>query len=95
MAFSMPRILDCNMSDCSYNDGEECHAMAITVGGTSHDCDTFMKSEKKGGVKDIRGRVGACKIEMCRYNESLECSAMEIHMGQHTGHAECDTFQSR
>jgi hypothetical protein len=37
MAMMMPNILDCNMSDCSYNADKECHAMAITVGGTSHD----------------------------------------------------------
>ena len=95
MAMMMPNILDCNMSDCSYNADKECHAMAITVGGTSHECDTFVMSEIKGGVKEMRGRVGACKIEMCRFNESLECSAQEIHVSQHTDHAECDSFQNR
>ena len=95
MAMMMPRILDCSMADCSYNTDEECHAMAITVGGASHECDTFMMSAKKGGVKDMLGRVGACKIEMCKFNESLECSAQEIHVGQHAQHAECSTFQNR
>lgn len=95
MAMSMPRIIDCNMSNCSYNDNMECHAMAITIGKSDHMCDTFMEGERKGGVKDMRGRVGACKNEMCKFNESLECASMEIHVGQHTDHAECDTFQGR
>ena len=95
MAMSMPRILDCNMKDCSYNDGEECHAIAITIGSSSPMCDTFMAGESKGGVKDMRGSVGACKIDMCKFNESLECSAQEVHVGKHEDHAECDTFQNR
>lgn len=95
MAMTMPRILDCNMSDCAYNDKSECHAMAITIGGTDHKCSTFMVSDKKGGFKDMRGRVGACQIDMCKFNESLECSATEIHVGQRVDHAECDTFKTR
>jgi hypothetical protein len=69
--------------------------MAITVGDISPICDTFMKGERKGGVMDMSGSVGACKTEKCKFNESLECSALDIHVSRHTDHAECNTFQAR
>lgn len=95
MATSMPKVIDCMMMDCSYNRNKECHAMAITVGGSHPLCDTFMKSSKKGGIEDMLGGVGACKEADCKYNQSLECSASGIHVGIHMDHADCSTFMTR
>ena len=88
----MPRIVDCNMSDCAYNSENMCHALAITVGANSPMCDTFLKLGTKGGAKEATGSVGACKVQNCKFNDSLECSAEGIHVGRHADHAECDTF---
>jgi len=96
MAISMPKILDCMETECSYNRSKECHAMAITVGAGGHPmCDTFMKSSQKGGVMDVTGGVGACKEAGCKFNQALECSASGIHVGVHADHADCSTFASR
>jgi hypothetical protein len=92
----MPKVLDCLMLDCAYNMTRQCHAMAITVGGGMCPlCDTVIKAEKKGGVADMTGSVGACKVEDCKFNESLECSAGGIHVALHEQHAECGTFKKR
>ncbi len=37
----MPRILDCSVTDCSYNKEKNCGATAITV-GYSTSCTTFI-----------------------------------------------------
>lgn len=95
MAMSMPRISKCDVTECSYNRKNECHAMAITVGGLHPICDTFYKSNNKGGVADMIAGVGACKIETCKFNKSLECSAAGINIGHHSDHADCMTFSSR
>jgi hypothetical protein len=54
-----------------------------------------MKRDRKGGMKEVTGSVGACKIDNCAFNESLECTADGIHVGIHADHAECETFQTR
>ncbi len=93
MAMTMPKVLDCEVAECSYNKNKECHAMAITVGGTRHPlCDTYLKASQKGGVADMIGAVGACKEDDCRFNRSLECTASGIHVGIHMDHADCKTF---
>ncbi len=91
MVKAAPKIIDCIMSDCSYNRNKACHATAVTVGGPHPKCDTFLKAPRKGGVKKA-GVVGACKITECCYNESFECSASGIHMGIHQNHADCSTY---
>lgn len=92
MAIQMPKVLGCEVQDCSYNKSKECHAMAISVGGMKHPvCDTFVKMPSKGGVLDIGG-VGACKEDDCKYNNSLECNAPGIQVGFHMDHADCKTF---
>ncbi len=95
VTMQMSIIKSCNVADCSYNKpGNECHAMAITVGGPRPYCDTFFRSANKGGV-DQTGAVGACKVDNCKYNKNLECSAEGIDVGSHEDHAECDTFSPR
>lgn len=95
MAMTMPRITKCEMTECSYNKNSECHAMAITVGGSHPMCDTFMKASRKGGVADMTGGVGACKVEDCRFNSMFECSASGINVAIHSGHADCATYSPR
>lgn len=96
MAKSMSKVMDCAVTDCSYNRNKECHAMAITVGAGKHPmCDTLFKSSQKGGIMDMMGSVGACKEEDCKYNQALECSASGIHVAIHADHADCSTFAAR
>jgi hypothetical protein len=93
---NLPRIIDCSMSDCTYNTNNMCHALAITGGAAAPMCDTFLKLVgKKGGVMGSVGGVGACKVESCKFNNSFECIADGIHVGRHADHAECDTFAPR
>ncbi|MBI4495555.1 MAG: DUF1540 domain-containing protein [Deltaproteobacteria bacterium] len=93
MAKQMPKVLECEVQECSYNKNKVCHAMAITVGGLKHPmCDTFLKSAQKGGVPDMTGGVGACKEDDCKFNRSLECNAPGIHVGTHMDHGDCKTF---
>ncbi|MEJ2192389.1 MAG: DUF1540 domain-containing protein [Nitrospirota bacterium] len=98
MPKQMPKVVDCDMSDCTYNDKNLCHAMAINVepGSPCPLCHTFMKQAGKSGVVDMTGLVGACKVADCTFNDALECSAPEgIHVGKHEAHPDCKTFAAR
>jgi len=95
MAIETPKVLDCSVTECSYNTNKACHAIAITVGdSTCAMCDTYYKSSQKGGAMEITGSVGACK-EDCKFNKSLECAASGIHVANHMGHADCSTYSRR
>ncbi|HEY3346465.1 MAG TPA: DUF1540 domain-containing protein [Nitrospirota bacterium] len=90
----MPRVLECSVTECSYNKDEECHALAIQVGGGSHPaCDTFLNSKMKGGNSESVAGIGACKVSDCEYNKALECSAEGITVGRHEEHADCETYE--
>ena len=92
----MAKILDCIMTDCSYNRDKMCHTMAITVGdGLCPLCDTYVSAPNKGGLQEDLGGVGACKVQECAFNKSLECSAEGIHVKIHSNHAECSTFKRK
>lgn len=94
MSGTMPKVTGCDVVDCSYNKGAQCHAMAITVGNSSHPmCDTLVKLPSKGGVDDVTGAVGACKSRDCSFNVALECSASEIRVTHHGDHADCQTYR--
>ncbi|GFE59299.1 hypothetical protein AOG1_31790 [Geobacter sp. AOG1] len=97
MAMKMSKITACDVTDCSYNQKQQCHALAITVGGPEPCacCDTYLHAAAKGGVADMTGSVGACKVDSCSYNTSFECSASTIKVGLHQGHADCATFKAR
>lgn len=98
MAMKMPKVSACNVAECSYNKQKQCHALAITVGGPEDVCaccDTFLHADKKGGVSDMTGSVGACKVDQCTYNQSFECAAPNIQVGLHEGHADCKTYKPR
>jgi hypothetical protein len=93
MAKDMPQVKECVVTECSYNTGKVCHAMAIMVGDdVCPMCDTYTNYMSKGGVPDATGKVGACRTSDCIYNDSLECSADGINVGWHQNHAECMTF---
>lgn len=96
MPMTMPKIADCQVSDCSYNKDKQCHALAITVGdGNCPMCDTFANLSKKGGDPNMVAGVGACKADNCKYNKSLECTADSIQVGKSCSHADCKTFSAR
>lgn len=96
MAIQAPKVLDCSVTECSYNTNKACHAIAITVGDTTCAmCDTYFNSSEKGGAMDVTGSVGACKENDCKFNRSLECSAPGIHVANHMGHADCSTYSRR
>jgi hypothetical protein len=98
MAMKMPKISACTVTDCSYNMQRQCHALAITVGGPEDVCaccDTYLHADKKGGVADMTGSVGACKVEECTFNKAFECAAPGIKVEMHQGHADCTTFRAR
>lgn len=96
MAIQPPKVLDCSVTDCSYNQNKACHALAITVGdSTCAMCDTYFKSSQKGGAAELTGSVGACKENDCKFNNSLECAAPGIHVANHVGHADCATYSRR
>ena len=89
----MPKVTTCDMTECSYNSDQKCHALAITVGDTTCPCcDTFTDYENKGGDQSTVGGVGACRATDCKFNESLECSAPGIKVGHAHDHADCLTF---
>ena len=90
----IPKVMSCSATECSYNKANECHAVAITVGGHKNPlCDTFYNSGRKGGVAGINGGVGACRKEDCRFNTDLECMASRgISVAMSEGQANCSTF---
>ena len=79
----MPRILDCSVTDCSYNKEKNCGATAITVG----------YSTVKGGLAKADTFVGACQKADCTHNEALECTAASISVG--AGTADCLSYEAR
>ncbi len=91
----MPKIIECEATECAYNQNRQCHALAITVGdGARPQCDTFWRASNKGGDLNIIGGVGACRAVACRFNQSLECTASGIKVGHAGQEIDCLTFQS-
>ena len=89
----MPRVIECDATECAYNVEQMCHAMAITVGGEiDHKCDTFCRSSSKGGDLQIIAGVGACKVGTCSNNTNLECTAPGIKVGHEGNEIDCLTF---
>ncbi len=92
----MPKVSNCQVENCAYNDRGMCHAMAITIGNTVHpQCDTFCKMPMKGGDIACTGAVGACKTAPCMYNVALECQASEIQVGYVGSEPDCLTFSEK
>ena len=92
----MATITECDVSECSYNSDNLCHALAVTIGGgLDHMCDTRFISEQIGGDPDSCAGVGACRSTGCLYNQSLECSAPEVRVGHLGVEADCLTFRPK
>jgi len=93
----MPKVTQCEATDCAYNVEKVCHAMAITMSsGSEPECLTYLSGQKKGGDQQTVGKVGACKAEHCEYNQNLECHAPGISVGQkESDEASCLTFEVR
>jgi hypothetical protein len=91
----MPKVSDCTVSDCAYNTGKACHALAITIGENPDQpvCDTFFQSSTHGGVKGATAGVGACKTADCSFNKDFECTASKITVGMKSGEPDCLTFK--
>lgn len=92
----IPMIDNCGVSECSYNDMNNCRAVAITVGGHSPPlCDTHFVSGEAGGIKSMTGGIGACRESSCTFNESLECcSDSGVSIALQDGKPQCMTFES-
>lgn len=90
----MPKVTNCSVEDCAYNKGQQCHALAITIGDqTTPNCDTFCPiSAGEGGDPQIIAGVGACKTSSCKFNEHLECQAASIMVGRKGNEIDCLTY---
>jgi len=94
MENKVPNIMDCEVTACAYNEMKKCHAKAITVGGSHPKCDTFFKTDQKGGLSGDVAMVGACKVTSCAYNMLLECGADGIQIAMHGSHPDCKTYKT-
>ncbi|MBE0475872.1 MAG: DUF1540 domain-containing protein [Coriobacteriia bacterium] len=85
-------VLTCMVTQCSYNQAEECHAEEIQVGAGHATCDTFTTS---GAIERARdeGEVGACDMTQCHFNSNRDCDAAGITVGSHEQHADCVTYR--
>ncbi|MFE1396544.1 DUF1540 domain-containing protein [Nocardiopsis dassonvillei] len=89
----MPVVNSCQVDACAYNTDHSCHALAITVGNSSHaQCDTFFDAGDQGGDPVATGQVGACKMSNCEHNVQLECQAPAISVGYVHRQADCLTY---
>jgi hypothetical protein len=92
----MPKVSDCSVSACSYNDNG-CHAFAINVSGTNGtaDCATFIPLSTKGGLDTVSSQVGACQRVDCVNNKNLECTATAVRIGagESSDTANCLTYE--
>ncbi|MER6991234.1 DUF1540 domain-containing protein [Saccharopolyspora hirsuta] len=90
----MPLVNNCTATECAFNDHENCHALAITIGEPRHaQCDTYSTAPIAGGDPDSVAHVGACKMADCRYNSHLECQAPGISVGHDQNIVDCLTYQ--
>lgn len=92
----MPEVKKCDVNNCGFNVGNNCHAKAITIGDSANPgCDTFFDSgSHTNETKRIAG-VGACKVSSCKYNNDFECSASNITVGFVDSKINCRTFTPR
>jgi hypothetical protein len=88
------KVEKCEVSQCAYNIDDQCHAIAITVGGDgAHpQCDTFCVYVEKGGETNKIARVGACKVASYTFNKRLECNSVDIMVGYKGDEIDCLTF---
>ncbi|MCE5327584.1 MAG: DUF1540 domain-containing protein [Planctomycetaceae bacterium] len=93
---NMPRVIQCDATDCSFNRERQCHALAVTIGdGDNPQCDTYCHGANKGGDPASIAGVGACKVASCLHNRYLECWAPNINVGMRGGDVDCLTYSKR
>lgn len=90
----LPSVHECSASGCSYNHDAGCHAGAITIGGSSSACGTFIDLGVDGGLTKSVAMVGACHRSECSHNSGLECSAESIRVGPGADAADCLTYEA-
>lgn len=91
----VPQVRTCEVTECSYNSDQHCHAVAIQVGQEHPRCDTYTPLGSRSGAMDQIANVGACKVSHCSFNNLLLCAAPDINVAHHSGHADCVTFRPR
>lgn len=84
-------VLTCAVTQCSYNDAEECCAPDIQVGDDHPMCDTFTTSAVQKTREE--SAVARCMVTDCNFNQGQDCHARGITVGTHSGHADCVTFR--
>ncbi|MFW5887853.1 MAG: DUF1540 domain-containing protein [Bacteriovoracia bacterium] len=93
MSFEMPILTECKITECAYNDKNNCHAKAITVGDSSNPrCDTYFENNQHVSSPSELAGVGACKVGPCKFNEDFSCTASEVQVGMDQGQIKCLTF---
>ncbi len=104
----VPLVNSCDVSECGFNKGKQCHAAGIQVGDQQAvaerpvvalqdpRCDTFtLRPGGHLGATDLRAQVGSCKMETCQHNVDFRCTADAITVGHHASHADCMTYLPR
>lgn len=89
----MPNVLSCNVQECVYNEGMECHATSITVGESHPSCDTFTVDQSGAMTQGEIAEVSQCMVDQCKYNRNMSCNAQGVTVGHHADHADCNTFE--
>lgn len=91
-----PLVLECSVTECTYNLNNNCHARAITIGDGVHpSCDTFFGSRHHTKAAMRTAGIGACKIEACQFNDDFECMTENIRVGRSKDEISCLTFAPR
>ncbi len=92
----MTKIMGCDVTECAYNKDKHCRTLAATIGDMHNPrCDTYLKSQSKGGDDSIDAGVGACKVADCRHNERFECQADQVQVGYQGSEPDCLTFEHK
>ncbi len=88
------KVNACEATDCAYNEGQSCRALAITVGmGNAASCGTYTPREQKAGVEMTVASVGACKVAGCKHNKDLVCTAAQVTIGVDGAGVTCKTYE--
>ena len=103
--------IKCNVTNCSHNSGEICHADRVNIGGinASNDsntcCGSFLNRLLYSDLTNCSSESGTCDClvcysKTCKHNENCLCSLEDISVGggSHTAiYTEtcCNSFESK
>lgn len=85
-------VVTCKVTECSYNQQEQCCAQNIEVGDQHPQCDTFTTGSVQR-MQQSMSKVGICNVMDCSFNASKKCDAPGITVTQHTDHADCSSYR--